>query len=66
MLIGPSRIPWPRRAGGAFLVELVALLALLVLWAAAGVGSARYWLIAIAAVAMGRNRQPSALRIAAA
>jgi uncharacterized membrane protein YoaK (UPF0700 family) len=52
-LIGRSDTPWPRRARRAFCLELVALVSLLVLWAAIGVASIRYALIAIAGVAMG-------------
>lgn len=53
LLIAPGHVPWPRRARRALLFELIALIALLVLWAAIGVHTIRYPLIAIGGVAMG-------------
>jgi uncharacterized membrane protein YoaK (UPF0700 family) len=53
LLIASGDVPWPRRARRAFLFELLALIALLVLWAAVGVPAIRYPLIAIGAAAMG-------------
>lgn len=52
-LIRSDDLPWPRRARGAVGVELVALVAWLVLWAALGLSPLRYALIAIGGVAMG-------------
>lgn len=53
MLLAPHAGPWPSRAGGALLLELLALVALLVLWLAIGVPATRYVLIALAGAAMG-------------
>jgi uncharacterized membrane protein YoaK (UPF0700 family) len=44
---------WPWRAAPVFWLETGALVALLALWWAVGVPSARYWLIAISGIAMG-------------
>jgi uncharacterized membrane protein YoaK (UPF0700 family) len=53
MVIGPSVGSWPARAGGALLLELLALAGLLVLWLAVGVAAIRYALIALAGSGMG-------------
>ena len=53
MLIASNIDPWPARAGGARLLELAALGALLVLWAVLGVAAIRYLLIAVAGSVMG-------------
>jgi uncharacterized membrane protein YoaK (UPF0700 family) len=53
MLIASHVDPWPARASAALLLELVALSALLVLWAALGVPAVRYLLIALAGSSMG-------------
>jgi uncharacterized membrane protein YoaK (UPF0700 family) len=45
--------PWPHAVAPALWLEAAALALLLVLWAAVGVGSIRYGLIAAAGVAMG-------------
>ncbi len=51
-LIG-SDGPWPRIATSAFWLEVAALVALLALWAAAGVDPVRYPLIVLSGVVMG-------------
>jgi uncharacterized membrane protein YoaK (UPF0700 family) len=51
--IPPREEGWPRRARAALLIELLTLVALLVVWAAAGLASTRYALIAIAGAGMG-------------
>jgi uncharacterized membrane protein YoaK (UPF0700 family) len=53
LLIGARETEWPRRARAALGLELLALVVLLVLWAAVGVHQLRYALIALAGVAMG-------------
>jgi uncharacterized membrane protein YoaK (UPF0700 family) len=54
VLVIPARdAPWPGRALVALLLELLALVALLVVWGTAGVHSAGYVLIALSGVAMG-------------
>lgn len=53
LLTRSGDVPWPRRARRALLLELIALIALLVLWAAIGVHAIRYPLIAIGGIAMG-------------
>jgi uncharacterized membrane protein YoaK (UPF0700 family) len=54
MLLLPRPIsPWPSRASGALLLEMIALVALLLMWALIGTRDIRYELIAIAGVAMG-------------
>jgi uncharacterized membrane protein YoaK (UPF0700 family) len=53
LLIPRTDLPWPRRASVALLLEVIALVAWLVLWAVIGTRDIRYELIAIAGVAMG-------------
>lgn len=45
--------PWPNTASRAFVVEGLALTALLMLWATLGVDQVRYLLIAVSGIAMG-------------
>jgi uncharacterized membrane protein YoaK (UPF0700 family) len=61
-LMGRSNRPWPQPAAGTFLLEIVALVALLAGWTAVGVASFRYGLIALSGVAMGA--QSAAVRAA--
>ncbi len=53
LLVSRSESQFPRLARHALALETVALVALLVCWAAIGVSSARYALIAVAGFAMG-------------
>lgn len=53
ILISRSEPQFPRLARKAFLLEAVALVVLLVCWAAIGVSNAKYGLIAVAGLAMG-------------
>ena len=53
MVIASSARPWPARAHTALVFELLALVALLILWLVIGVASIRFGLIAVAGSAMG-------------
>lgn len=52
-LILRSHGHWPRRAAAIFWLESLLLAGLLIVWVLAGAGESRYWLIALAALAMG-------------
>lgn len=53
LIVGRVEGSWPQNSAVALLIEATALVALLVLWTAVGVGSLRYLLIALSAVSMG-------------
>lgn len=53
LVVPPGERPWPAKALPALRLELVALVALLIAWAACGVAAIRYELIACGGLVMG-------------